>query len=175
MQAIWGNSPGRNGIPSASERNCYGNVPTHTGRQACLSVEFHKSIGTDALSLSRRVSLSRSTRNNWEAAFPPLVFQGETRADSTMTKAELIARIAEKAGFEHKKDADKALSATLEALREALVAGDNITLTGFGTFKVVDRAARKCRNPRTKAPMVIPACKVAKFIAGKQLKEAIQN
>ncbi len=91
-----------------------------------------------------------------------------------MTKAELIAKIAEKAGFEHKSDADKALAATIEALREAMVSGDAVTLTGFGTFKVVSRAARKCRNPRTKQEMDVPACKVAKFTPGKQLKESIQ-
>ena len=91
-----------------------------------------------------------------------------------MTKAELIAKIAEKAGFEHKSDAEKALSATFEVLREALVAGDTVTLNGFGTFKTIDRAERKCRNPRTKQEMVVPACKVAKFTPAKQLKEAIQ-
>lgn len=91
-----------------------------------------------------------------------------------MTKAELIAKIAEKAGFEHKSEADKALTATIDALREALVSGETVSLTGFGTFKVVERAARKCRNPRTKLEMDVPACKVAKFTPGKQLKESIQ-
>ena len=91
-----------------------------------------------------------------------------------MTKADLVAKIAEKAGFDHKSDAEKALTATFAVLREALVAGDTVTLNGFGTFKTVSRAERKCRNPRTKEEMVVPACRVPKFIPGKQLKEAIQ-
>lgn len=91
-----------------------------------------------------------------------------------MTKAELIEQIAQKAGLENKGVAEKALNATIEVLRDSLVKGESVTLTGFGTFKVVERAARKCRNPRTQQEMEIPACKVAKFTPGKQLKEAIQ-
>ena len=91
-----------------------------------------------------------------------------------MTKAELVEQITKKAKLDSKGVAEKALNATVEALREALVAGESVTLTGFGTFKVVERAARKCRNPRTQEEMNIPACKVAKFTPGKQLKESIQ-
>ena len=83
-----------------------------------------------------------------------------------MTKAELIDQIAQKAGLESKGVAEKALSATIEVLRESLVAGESVTLTGFGTFKVVERAARKCRNPRTQQEMEIPACKVASTSGG---------
>lgn len=91
-----------------------------------------------------------------------------------MTKAELVEKIAQKAGLDSKAVAEKALNATVEALREALVAGESVTLTGFGTFKVVERAARKCRNPRTQTEMEVPACNVAKFTPGKQLREAIK-
>ena len=91
-----------------------------------------------------------------------------------MTKAELIDKIFAKSGLDTKGQVEKALSATIEALKEALKEGETVTLTGFGTFKVVERAERKGRNPRTKADIVIPACKVAKFTAGKQLKEEIQ-
>ncbi len=91
-----------------------------------------------------------------------------------MTKAELVEKITKKAKLDSKGVAEKALNATVEALREALVSGESVTLTGFGTFKVVERAARKCRNPRTQEEMNIPACKVAKFTPGKQLKESIQ-
>ena len=92
-----------------------------------------------------------------------------------MTKADLIEKIVEKGGFVNKGEAEKALAATVEALREALVAGESVILAGFGTFKVIERAARKCRNPRTQEEMEIPACMVAKFTPGKQLKDALQK
>ncbi len=92
-----------------------------------------------------------------------------------MTKAELIAKIAEVSGLSSKSQVEKALTATIEVLRQALLAGDSVTLSGFGTFKVVERAARKCRNPRTQEEMDIPACKVVKFSPGKQLKEAVHK
>lgn len=91
-----------------------------------------------------------------------------------MTKAELVDKIYAKAGLDTKVQAEKALSATIEAIREALKGGDSVTLTGFGTFKVVERAERKGHNPRTKEDIVIPACKVVKFTAGKQMKEQVQ-
>ena len=91
-----------------------------------------------------------------------------------MTKAELIAKLAEKAELDSKSKAEKVLGAIVEILNGSLAAGDTVTLNGFGTFKTVERAERKCRNPRTKQEMVVPACKVAKFTPAKQLKEAIQ-
>lgn len=91
-----------------------------------------------------------------------------------MTKAELVEKIYAKAGFDTKGQVEKALSATIEALRESLKAGESVTLTGFGTFKVVQRAERKGHNPRTKEDIIIPACNVVKFTPGKQLKEDIQ-
>jgi len=89
-----------------------------------------------------------------------------------MTKAELISAVAEKSGLT-KKDSDKAVSAVIDAITEALVAGDKVSLVGFGTFEVKDRAARKGINPRTKEPMPIPASKLPAFKAGKALKDSV--
>jgi len=89
-----------------------------------------------------------------------------------MTKAELISAVAEKSGLT-KKDSDKAVSAVIESITEALVKGDKVSLVGFGTFEVKNRAARKGINPRTKEPMPIPASKLPAFKAGKALKESV--
>jgi len=89
-----------------------------------------------------------------------------------MTKAELINAVAEKSELT-KKDSEKAVTAVIDAITEALVVGDKVSLVGFGTFEVKDRAARKGINPRTKEPMPIPASKLPAFKAGKALKEAV--
>jgi len=91
-----------------------------------------------------------------------------------MTKAELISAVAEKSGLT-KKDSDKAVTAMIDAVTETLVSGDKVSLVGFGTFEVKDRAARKGINPRTKEPMPIPASKLPVFKAGKALKEAVAD
>ncbi len=90
-----------------------------------------------------------------------------------MTKADLINIIQSKAGLETKAAAGKALDATLDAISEALAGGDAITLVGFGTFKVSERAARTGRNPRTGEEIQIPAAKTVKFTPGKRLKDAV--
>lgn len=90
-----------------------------------------------------------------------------------MTKAELVDKIQAKAGLPSRTKAEEALDAVLSCLREALVAGETVTFTGFGSFKVNTRAARKGRNPRTKEEIDIPASKVVKFTPGKTLKDAI--
>ena len=91
-----------------------------------------------------------------------------------MTKAELVDQIYAKAGLASKAVTEKALNATIAALSEALAAGETVTFTGFGTFKVSERAPRKGRNPRTGEEIEIPSCKVVKFIPGKGLKDAIK-
>lgn len=89
-----------------------------------------------------------------------------------MTKAELINAVAEKAELT-KKDSDKAVTAVIDAITEALANGDKVSLVGFGTFEVKNRAARQGINPRTKEAMPIPASKLPAFKAGKALKEAV--
>ncbi|MEJ5226936.1 HU family DNA-binding protein [Thermodesulfovibrio sp.] len=90
-----------------------------------------------------------------------------------MTKADLIGKIASKAGLT-KAEAGKALDAMIDAVKESLKKGDKVTLVGFGSFYVSKRKARKGRNPRTGQEIKIPATKVPKFTAGKSLKEAVK-
>ncbi len=90
-----------------------------------------------------------------------------------MTKADLIGKIATKAGLT-KAEASKALDSTIEAIKEALKKGEKVTLVGFGSFYVSKRKARKGRNPRTGQEIKIPATKVPKFTAGKALKDAVK-
>ena len=89
-----------------------------------------------------------------------------------MNKSELIDAIAEKGGLS-KADAGKALDATIASITEALKAGDTVTLVGFDTFGVKERAARTGRNPQTGATLEIKASKVPSFKAGKGLKDAV--
>ena len=89
-----------------------------------------------------------------------------------MNKSELIAKIADVAGLS-KADAKKALDATVDVLKEALVAGEKIQLVGFGTFAVAERPAREGINPATKEKIQIPARRVAKFKAGAELADAL--
>ena len=91
-----------------------------------------------------------------------------------MNKTELIDKIAAGAGIS-KADAKKALDATTNALKEALVAGDKIQLVGIGTSSISERPARECINPATKEKIQIAAKKVAKFKAGAELADAINE
>lgn len=89
-----------------------------------------------------------------------------------MTKADLVNAMAEKTGFS-KADSEKALKGMLDAVTEALKAGDKVALVGFGTFSVGERAARTGKNPQTGAQIKIAAAKSPKFKAGKALKDAV--
>jgi DNA-binding protein HU-beta len=90
-----------------------------------------------------------------------------------MTKAELVAKIASAAEITKAK-ADKAVDGFVSAISDALSGGDKITLVGFGTFSVGERAQREGRNPRTGAKIKIPASKVVKFKSGKTLSEKVK-
>ena len=89
-----------------------------------------------------------------------------------MNKTELIEKIAVGAELS-KADAKKALEATFEAIKNALVDGDKIQLIGFGTFSVSERPAREGMNLRTGEKIQIAAKKVAKFKAGAELTAAL--
>lgn len=89
-----------------------------------------------------------------------------------MNKTELINAIAANSGLS-KKDSEKALTATTDAITQALVDGDKVQLVGFGIFDVKDRAARIGRNPKTKEPINIAATRTPQFKAGKALKDAV--
>ena len=90
-----------------------------------------------------------------------------------MTKTDLIAKVAEQTGLT-KKDAEVAVSAVLGTITDELVKGEKVSLTGFGTFEVKERAARMGHNPRNGEAMKIPASKAPVFKAGKALKEAVK-
>ncbi|MEA5011659.1 MAG: HU family DNA-binding protein [Angelakisella sp.] len=90
-----------------------------------------------------------------------------------MTKVELVNAVAEKTGLS-KKDSEKAVSAVFASITETLQKGDKLSLVGFGTFEVKERAARSGINPRTKEPISIAASKNPVFKAGKALKDAIK-
>lgn len=90
-----------------------------------------------------------------------------------MNKTELVAAVAAKAELS-KKDADAAVTAVLDAVKDALADGDKVSLVGFGTFAVKTRAARTGINPLTKAPISIPESKVPTFKAGSALKDAVK-
>ena len=89
-----------------------------------------------------------------------------------MNKTELIAAVAEKAGLT-KKDAERVVNATVDAITESLVKGDKVQLSGFGIFEAKTRDARVGRNPRTKQTIQIPATRLPVFKASKTLKDSV--
>ena len=89
-----------------------------------------------------------------------------------MNKTELIAAVAEKAEMS-KKDAETAVTATIDVISESLRRGEKVQLVGFGSFEVKTRAERTGRNPQTKEPIPIPASKAPVFKAGMALKDAV--
>ena len=89
-----------------------------------------------------------------------------------MNKGQLIDAVAEKATVT-KKEADAVISATLEAIMDAVAEGDKVTLVGFGSFEPRERKAREGRNPKTGDKMEIPATTVPAFSAGKLFKEKV--
>ena len=91
-----------------------------------------------------------------------------------MTKAELIANIAQKAEMS-KKDEENALSAVLSSITDAVASGEKVQLMGFGSFEVRERAERIARNPQTKETITIPASKLPVFKAGKAFKDAVSK
>ena len=89
-----------------------------------------------------------------------------------MNKNELINAISENSGLS-RKESEKALAGIVDAITDALIAGEKVQLVGFGIFDVKDRAARLGRNPKTREQIEIPATRVPYFKAGKALKDAI--
>lgn len=91
-----------------------------------------------------------------------------------MNKQDLVSKVASASGLT-KTDAERAIDATIKSITETLKKGDEVRLIGFGTFAVVDRPATEGRNPRTGQPLKIPATRLPKFRAGKQLKDAVSR
>ena len=91
-----------------------------------------------------------------------------------MNKTELIAAVAEASGIS-KKDAEAAVSATVDTIVNAIAAGDKVRLVGFGTFEQRQRNARTGVDPRTGNKIEIAASKVPAFKAGKAFKDAVNK
>ncbi|MEC1270958.1 HU family DNA-binding protein [Bacillus vallismortis] len=90
-----------------------------------------------------------------------------------MNKTGLIAKVAEKQG-ESKKEAAPSVETVFDTISEALKSGEKVSIPGFGTFEVRERAARKGRNIQTGEEIEIPASKVVKFKPAKALKDAVK-
>ncbi len=91
-----------------------------------------------------------------------------------MNKSELVSAVAEKAEIT-KKSAGEAVDAIVEVISETLGQEESVAVMGFGTWKVVERAARTGRNPQTGEVISIPASKAPVFKAGKALKDVVKN
>ncbi len=91
-----------------------------------------------------------------------------------MNKQDLTKTIAKSAGLTN-HESESVIRAFFDAVQDTLKKGDKVQLVGFGSFATVKRAARKGVNPKTKAKISIPAKKVAKFVAGKELKEMVNK
>ena len=89
-----------------------------------------------------------------------------------MNKTDLVAIAAENAGLT-KKDTERVLNAAIDAITLALVKGEKVQLSGFGTFETKDREARVGRNPHTKEAIEIPATRVPQFKPSQGLKENV--
>ena len=89
-----------------------------------------------------------------------------------MNKTELIAIAAEHSGMT-KKDTERCLNAAIDAMTAALVKGEKVQLSGFGTFETKAREARVGRNPHTREAIDIPATRVPSFKASKALKDNV--
>jgi len=95
------------------------------------------------------------------------------KREETLNKADLINHVADTAGLTKASAAD-AVEAVIGGITSALASGDSVSLVGFGTFSVTQRAARTARNPRTGATINVPASNAPKFKAGKALKDAVK-
>lgn len=91
-----------------------------------------------------------------------------------MKKAEIIEALAEKTGLT-KADVARVYEGTFELFKEELGKGNDVAVAGFGTFKVSERAARTCRNPKTGETINVDACKAVSFKVGKDLKETVNK
>lgn len=92
----------------------------------------------------------------------------------SVNKSDLVSSVAKAAGLT-KADAERAIDATFQTITKSLKKGDDVRLIGFGTFATAQRKATEGRNPRTGAKIKIPAKRLPKFRAGKQLKEAVEK
>ncbi len=97
-----------------------------------------------------------------------------SREAMDMNKSDLVSAVTSTSGTS-KADAARVVDAVCDVITDALSRGEDVRLTGFGRFSVANRSARTGRNPRTGAPIYIPASRQPKFKAGKQLKNAVNR
>jgi len=90
-----------------------------------------------------------------------------------MNKAELVEEVSSQTGLT-KKTSREGVNAVISAMTDSLGREEKVTLVGFGTFRVMERKARRGRNPQTGKELEIPAKKVPKFRPGKSLREAVR-
>ena len=90
-----------------------------------------------------------------------------------MNKSDLVEKVAKDCDIS-KAVAEKAISSVMDAIMEAMSAGDKVTLVGFGTFSVTERAAREGRNPQSGKAIKIAAKKVVKFKVGSKLADSVK-
>jgi DNA-binding protein HU-beta len=167
--AVFFRSPGRraSGVTSEStprECRCCLQSRQIAARDSPVFLRFPERIAC-ICALSGKLS-ARSTAN------APLIRCRERIGQ--MTKNELIAAVADKAQMT-KTAAASAVDATFDAITSTLKRGGEVKIMGFGNFRVVKRAAREGRDPRTGAPVKIKAARRPRFSAGKGLKEAVNK
>lgn len=91
-----------------------------------------------------------------------------------MNKNELISKVKDNIDIEvSKKDLDTIICGTFDTIKNTLASGDKVSIAGFGSFEITERAARECKNPRTGEPVHVDASKAPKFKASKTLKDAV--
>ena len=91
-----------------------------------------------------------------------------------MTKQEILQALKKEAGLPTLASAEAAYESLFALIKKELAAGEKVAISGFGSFAVAERAARKGRNPRTGEEITIPASKAVKFTAGKAFKDALK-
>ena len=89
-----------------------------------------------------------------------------------MTKVEFVDAVAKETKWT-KKDSEEAINAVIKVITNALSTGEKLSIVGFGTFEVAERAEREGRNPQTGQSIMIKACKMPKFKPAKALKELV--
>ena len=103
----------------------------------------------------------------------PTIYITSTHKEDGMTKQDLVRTLVKDTGITQDM-AGKVCNAMFDIIKDALLDGDSVTLTGFGTFTVKERAARTGRNPRTGKAIDVPACRAVSFKPSKNLKEAFK-
>lgn len=92
-----------------------------------------------------------------------------------MTKADMIEKISEKVNGLTRRETEIVVNSVFDSIKDALARGDKVEIRGFGSFRLRDRRMREARNPKTGAPVSVPAKKVPFFKAGKELKEFVDG